>query len=201
VHFDGKSKNYYVKRFTFEDTPVGKLTSIINEETGSKLVIISGASQPVVKVDMLKGKSLTPETTEINLADVIDVKGMKAQGNRLSPNEIKTIELIAEHDDPEDVPDPVADVSLEEIVLEEKLDAEAEKEIVQLDLSSEKIAVKDSEEEVEKDEEKPALVKKEDKKPAVAKEALSPRPAKKIDLEITNPDDIEIDDKGQLGLF
>jgi len=24
---------------------------------------------------------------------------------------------------------------------------------------------------------------------------------KKIDFEITNPDDIEIDDKGQLGLF
>jgi topoisomerase IV subunit A len=26
-------------------------------------------------------------------------------------------------------------------------------------------------------------------------------PSKKIDFEITNPDDIEIDDKGQLGLF
>ncbi|MDB5016357.1 MAG: gyrase/topoisomerase subunit, partial [Mucilaginibacter sp.] len=25
--------------------------------------------------------------------------------------------------------------------------------------------------------------------------------AKKVDFEITNPDDIEIDDKGQLGLF
>jgi topoisomerase-4 subunit A len=26
-------------------------------------------------------------------------------------------------------------------------------------------------------------------------------PKKKIDFEITNPDDIDIDDKGQLGLF
>jgi len=26
-------------------------------------------------------------------------------------------------------------------------------------------------------------------------------PAKKIDFEITNPDDIDIDDKGQIGLF
>jgi len=26
-------------------------------------------------------------------------------------------------------------------------------------------------------------------------------PSKKVDFEITNPDDIEIDDKGQLGLF
>ena len=28
-----------------------------------------------------------------------------------------------------------------------------------------------------------------------------PKPVKKIDLEITNPDDIKIDDKGQLGFF
>ena len=27
------------------------------------------------------------------------------------------------------------------------------------------------------------------------------KPAKKVDFEITNPNDIEIDDKGQLGLF
>ena len=27
------------------------------------------------------------------------------------------------------------------------------------------------------------------------------KPVKKIDFEITNPDDLEIDDKGQLGLF
>ena len=26
-------------------------------------------------------------------------------------------------------------------------------------------------------------------------------PVKKIDFEITNPDDLEIDDKGQIGLF
>jgi topoisomerase IV subunit A len=155
-------------------------------------VIISGAAQPVVKVDMLKGKSLTPETTEINLADVIDVKGMKAQGNRLSPNEIKSIDLIAEHDDPEDVPDPVADVSLEETVLEEKLDAEAEQEIVQSDSLNQEIPEKDAKE----------AVKKEDEKPAPVKKDLPPtKPAKKIDLEITNPDDIEIDEKGQLGLF
>ena len=27
------------------------------------------------------------------------------------------------------------------------------------------------------------------------------KPIKKIDFEITNPDDLDIDDKGQLGLF
>ncbi len=36
--------------------------------------------------------------------------------------------------------------------------------------------------------------------PEAADEPPAP-PAKKIDFEITNPDDIDIDDKGQIGLF
>lgn len=198
VHIDGKSKNYYVKRFTFDDLAIGRQTSIINEDTGSKMVLISGAAQPVVKIDLLKGKSLTPETTEINLADIIDVKGMKAQGNRLTPHEVKVIELVAEHDDAEDVPDPVPETPLKEIVIAEKQEEEAEKEIVTKDdpgplpagqnaLAEQNVPAKQNEP-VEQD--APAEQSTEEKKPA-----------KKIDFEITNPDDIEIDDKGQLGLF
>src|ERR1700761_682990 len=45
VHLDGKSKNYMVKRFTFENTAIGKQTSIISEESGSKMILVSGAAQ------------------------------------------------------------------------------------------------------------------------------------------------------------
>src|SRR6201989_3381507 len=54
VHIDGKSKNYMVKRFVFENTTLGRQTSIISEENGSKMVFISGAVQPMVKVEQLK---------------------------------------------------------------------------------------------------------------------------------------------------
>src|SRR6201996_81503 len=57
VHLDGKSKNYMVKRFTFENTAIGKQTSIISEESGSKMILVSGAAQVMVKVDQLKGKT------------------------------------------------------------------------------------------------------------------------------------------------
>ncbi|UEG54411.1 DNA gyrase/topoisomerase IV subunit A [Mucilaginibacter daejeonensis] len=109
IHYDGKSKNYLVKRFVFENIVIGKQVSFISEEPGSKLMIISGAAQPVVKVEQLKGKAETQELVELNLTDLIDVKGMKAMGNRLSAHTVKTIELIAEHDDAEDVPDPAPD--------------------------------------------------------------------------------------------
>src|SRR5476649_2328613 len=75
VHYDGKSKNYMVKRFTFENTAVGRQTSIISDEAGSKMLIISGATQTIIKVDQLKGATKTPESVELNLADLIDVKG------------------------------------------------------------------------------------------------------------------------------
>src|ERR1700712_1458438 len=77
IHYDGKSKNYLVKRFVFENTTIGRQTSIISEESGSKLVLISAAAQPMVKVEQLKGKTEIPEDIEVDLSTLIDVKGMK----------------------------------------------------------------------------------------------------------------------------
>jgi topoisomerase-4 subunit A len=172
VHYDGKSKNYLVKRFVFENTPIGKQSSFISEEPGSKLILISGAAQPVVKVEQLKGKVQGQELVELNLTDLIDVKGMKAMGNRLSAHPVQSVQLIAEHDDAEDVPDPAPDSVADTQII---ADVTEEKEVP--DVSPEKAA-------------------------------------KSIDLEITNPDAIDInkpkfkrDDedpdlgKGQLGLF
>jgi topoisomerase-4 subunit A len=189
VHFEGKSKNYYVKRFVFEHIAIGKPTSIISDENGSKLTLISAAAQTIVKVEVLKGKTLIPETIEVNLADAIDVKGMRAQGNRLSPNEVKKIELIAEHDDEEDVPDPVAETPLSEVIAAEKLDEEAEQEITE---ESEPVTADVPEPEITKP---PAT-----SKPMPPAPEVKP-PVKKVDFEITNPDELDIDDKGQLGLF
>ena len=107
VHYDGKSKNYMIKRFAFENTAVGRQTSIISDEAGSKMLIISGATQAIIKVEQLKGATKTPEmSVELNLADLIDVKGMKAMGNRLSAHVVQSVTLLSEHDDAEDVPDP-----------------------------------------------------------------------------------------------
>ncbi|HXH99113.1 MAG TPA: DNA gyrase/topoisomerase IV subunit A [Sphingobacteriaceae bacterium] len=186
IHLDGKTKTHFVKRFIFENSTIGRKTSIINEEAGSKLVLVSGAAQPVVKVDLLKGKALLPETIEINLAEAIDVKGMKAQGNRLSQQEIKSVELLTEHDDAADVPDPVPEVTLEEVIEEEKLDSEAEKEITS------------SEDDINRSLPDDLEILKEMPETEVKAEKLQ---AKKIDFEITNPEDVDIDDKGQFGLF
>lgn len=99
IHQDGKSGTYYVKRFKFDDQPIGRRLSFINEAPGSKLVVLTNALEPVAKVGLLKGKSQTPETIEQPLTEIIDVKGMKAQGNRLSFHTVEKIKLLtAERD-------------------------------------------------------------------------------------------------------
>ncbi len=178
VHYEGKSKNYLVKRFVFENTLPGKETSIISEENGSKMLFISGAAQPVAKVEQLKGKTQTPETVEVNLAELIDVKGMKAMGNRVTVHTVQSVELIASSE-PETEPIPEA----EEAITDEADETED--------------APIAAEESVES--QKPKSVESPDESVESPKEES--HPIKKVDFEITNPDDIDMDDKGQLGLF
>jgi len=172
VHYEGKSKNYLVKRFVFDNIAIGKQTNIISEESGSKMVVISGASQVVVKVDQLKGATKTPETVELNLADLIDVKGMKAMGNRLSVHAVQSVTLETEHDDEQDVPDPTPEAVTDTEII---ITPEDKNEIDEAPTAE----VNAADDEIEE----------------------TPTPPKKIDFEITNPDDIDIDDGGQLGLF
>jgi topoisomerase-4 subunit A len=203
IHLDGKSKVYYVKRFAFENSPLGRKTSIINEEPGSKLVLISGAKNPVVKLNQLKGKTLTPEEAELNLAELIDVKGMKAQGNRLSQHDVKKIELLADTAEPEEEPvlqNGEEETDNDEIVSVEAPDEGDNEEAISLEaeeLKPETEMVTDVASEPEHEEPEQAVEPIEN----ITPEPEKPKPAKSIDFEITNPEDLDIDDKGQIGLF
>jgi topoisomerase-4 subunit A len=174
IHIDGKSKNYYIKRFVFEGTATGKQTSIISDESGSKLVLISGSAQPVVKVEQLKGKEQTPEILELDLTTLIDVKGMKAMGNRLSQHPMKTVELIAEND-----------VAEETVIDEDDISTEPDETVEDVELPDDEATASPPVKSEKKAEQQPA----------------TEHPQKDVDFEITNPDDIDIDDTGQLGLF
>lgn len=167
LHIDGKTGNHYVKRFVFENTPVGRRTLFINEEENSKLLLLTRAEKAFVEVDVLKGKTKTPETLELDLMELIDVKGMKAQGNRLTPHEV--VEIRTKYEE-----QPLAQI-------EQKKESPAETE-----KKSNISGTKDDSKNVSKD---------------VSAEEFATDNKPKVDLEITNPDDIQIDDTGQFGMF
>ncbi len=184
IHQDGKSHYYYVKRFLIENTALGKRTTLINEEPGSKMILATNALQPKVKIEITKGKSKTPESYEEDLVSFIDVKGMKAQGNRLTPHEVVNIELISEEE-----PDEPAKFGGPEGSGPEGSDEEAG------GLAS---AAGSGTATAPAAEVKESLA---ETSPNGSDQTENPEPSKKLELEITNPDDVEIDDKGQIGLF
>src|SRR5690606_26514887 len=133
------------------------------------------------------GKAKTPESYEEDLAAFIDIKGMKAQGNRLSSYDIVKVELLSveEDDDAEETnvpsdPNPSPQNGQQTPTEEGKVTEERE--------------AKDSD----------SIGENEEKTKADSKDSSIPSEKKvspKLDLEITNPDEIEIDNKGQINLF
>lgn len=246
IYLDGKSGTHYLKRFVFENTAIGKKTSIISEESGSKLFFISGHARPKIQLEVLKGKTKISEVSEIELADAIEVKGMKAMGNKLSPHEVKKIEILqspVEEEDDEVIVDsaesnendteeaglqqatPISKLARDLEEADGKEDAEdesSEEKPAEEVLAKEKGIVSPGEDPVKHPAAIPEVQIDSSKEPESASDVKSDKkdhgseiipevqiesskepekPAKKVDFEITNPDDLDIDDKGQLGLF
>ncbi len=128
LHQDGKSKNYFIKRFQIETNTVGKKYSLISETPGSKLIAISVHENPQVKIDVVKGKTKEKESTTVLASELIDVKGWKAVGNRVSSYQVKKVQIIepeviekpkAKNNEPEvkEKPEPIKEVKKEQPAL------------------------------------------------------------------------------------
>ncbi|WP_129716364.1 DNA gyrase/topoisomerase IV subunit A [Pedobacter sp. SYP-B3415] len=195
VHYDGKAKNHFIKRFTFEPVVVGKKVSIISEEPGSRMQYITFNPGATLEIDVLKGKTQIPETLTTAIAEMIDVKGMKANGNRVSAHDIQKItlhepEVIAAEEE-EGPGDNGGDAGTST-----EVDGQPETNLPE-DVQG-NVADKPDEPQPGSG---PAPAAEEKPVPEPSESSPVQKPAKKIDFEITNKDDIEIDDKGQLGLF
>ncbi|RZS97441.1 DNA gyrase/topoisomerase IV subunit A [Cecembia calidifontis] len=92
IYYDGASKNYFVKRFLIETTTINKKFNVISDHKQSKLVVVSTDKQPQVRVKVAKGKE--QEELEFDLDMLIDVKGWKAIGNKLTSHQVLQIDLI-----------------------------------------------------------------------------------------------------------
>jgi topoisomerase-4 subunit A len=99
---DGESKHYFVKRFLIETNTLDKEFGFISEGIGSRLEYVSTSETPEIEVEMVKGKGKEKETETINLEEIVDVKGWKALGNRLSQHKVTKVKPIEEEDSGDD---------------------------------------------------------------------------------------------------
>jgi topoisomerase-4 subunit A len=121
IYFDADKERYYVKRFLIE-TPE-KEEIFISENPKSRLEIIATDYRPVAEV-LYSKRSIGNET--VNFEDFIAVKGIKAQGNQLSIEKIKQVNLLESlpFEEPEEEKVEEIEVVSEEIVQENKLPIE-----------------------------------------------------------------------------
>jgi topoisomerase-4 subunit A len=113
VYFDAEKEINFVKRFLCE-IQSDKRVSFISESEGSYLQVVSTAYRPEIKVvfnKLLKETKNLPDQV-LNLADLIDVKGMKAQGNQVTKLKVKEIVLTHEIAEGKE-PWPVEDLTFE----------------------------------------------------------------------------------------
>jgi topoisomerase IV subunit A len=101
VYVDGDSKQYIVKRFMIETSTPDKEFPFISEAIGSRLILATTSETPEVEMEFIKAKGKDKETKVINLEDVIDVKGWKAIGNKLSEYKVTKVSLIQDPDEGE----------------------------------------------------------------------------------------------------
>ena len=120
VYYDAEKDLHFVKRFLCEVTS-DKKVSFISESEGSYMDVVSTAYRPNVRIvynKLLKETKNLPDN-EVNIADFIDVKGMKAQGNQLTKLKVKEIVLTHEIEGAEPWPE---DAQIEGVDGDEDID-------------------------------------------------------------------------------
>ena len=89
VYFDGNKEKYYVKRFLIES--IDKEEIFISDHEKSKLEIIVTDFRPRAEIIFSK-RSI--EKIELNFEEFITIKGIKALGNQLTSEKIRTVNLL-----------------------------------------------------------------------------------------------------------
>ncbi len=101
VHTEGDSGNTLVKRFKIENQTLDKRYLFISEAKGSKLWLVTTQQHPQIEMEFRKDKKSPVEKQVADLDVVVDVKGWKAMGNRLSNQLVQSIQLLPERAAPE----------------------------------------------------------------------------------------------------
>ena len=115
IYFDGDKQKYYVKRFLIEIPEKEEI--FISEHPSSQLEIITTDYRPVAEI-LFSKRSL--DKRRVNFEEFIAVKGIRAQGNQLTTEKIKQVNLLEPlpYEEPKELPVEEVEVVDEEIVSE-----------------------------------------------------------------------------------
>jgi topoisomerase-4 subunit A len=125
LYYDGEKERYYIKRFLIETED--KEEVFISDHSKSQLEIIVVDYRPMAEVVFSK-RSL--ENKEVNFEEFIAIKGIKAQGNQLTADKIKQVNLLASlpYEEPEEPEVEEVEVVEEEVIKHSEIIQETDDE-------------------------------------------------------------------------
>jgi topoisomerase-4 subunit A len=89
IYFDGDKEKYFVKRFMIDNPNKEEL--FISEHPKSQLEIVATDYRPMAEV-LFSKRNLEP--VFLNFEEFIAIKGIKAQGNQLTADKIKQVNML-----------------------------------------------------------------------------------------------------------
>lgn len=115
IYYDGEKERVFVKRFVVENENREEL--VITEHPKSQLLFVSSDWRPMAEVVFTKEKGKEKENLTVNLEEFISVKGIKALGNQLTTDKVKTVNTLESlpYEEPQEE-EPIEDLGDEEIV-------------------------------------------------------------------------------------
>lgn len=115
IYFDGEKERFYVKRFLVEKE--NREEQVITEHPKSYLELFSSDWRPVIEIEFAKQRGRPPRPNQkVDIEAFIAVKGIKAIGNQLTPEKVKSINVL----DPLPYEEPLKQEPLEMEVVDEE---------------------------------------------------------------------------------
>ncbi|RTQ46112.1 DNA gyrase/topoisomerase IV subunit A [Hymenobacter gummosus] len=96
VYLEGETKTHFVKRFRIETSTQAKRFLFIPETKGTHLLVATCGVAPEIELKVQKEKKGEKLTERLHLHEFIDVKGWKAQGNKLNYFKVLSVELLTD---------------------------------------------------------------------------------------------------------
>jgi topoisomerase-4 subunit A len=92
IYYDGEKERYFIKRFLVENENRDEI--FITEHEKSQLQIVSTDWRPVAELIFAKVKGVQKENQIIDLEQFITIKGIKALGNQITADKLRTVNLL-----------------------------------------------------------------------------------------------------------
>ncbi len=97
IYYDHEKKQYSVKRFQIETQTLNQRFTFIKEGRKNFLELVTLQPHPVILMAIGKKKS-EAEEWEVDLTEMVDVKGWKSLGNKLTDKKLFNLEIISQEE-------------------------------------------------------------------------------------------------------